>query len=228
MGLIVTKDQVHNATASAPMPAVTNATPLRAPATPDASPIKAQPQILVPACVPAMTAGTVQIEPDWWAPGSLSREWAKAAPGALIPALVAVAVGWVALNQYKVAKAKLNLDLFERRVQLFELLQHFVRARLGSGSQAEIDETRTALHTRGGDFKFLFGREVWLTLEEIEAMDIEQTRTVRAFKDSHQSDLAREENVKAQLACNAWFRVKNTDLPNLFDRYLNFSKWSSR
>src|SRR4051812_9007609 len=49
--------------------------------------------------------------------------WIKTAPAFLATLLAALVAGsiaiWIAYHQYRIAKAKLNLDLFEKRLAIF-------------------------------------------------------------------------------------------------------------
>jgi hypothetical protein len=57
--------------------------------------------------------------PELFQVGSISFEWAKAAPTTLVALAIGVLAGYIAFNQWRVAKAKLNLDLFEKRYAIF-------------------------------------------------------------------------------------------------------------
>ena len=56
----------------------------------------------------------------WFETGSISFEWAKAAPTIFFTVVLGVVAAYVAVHQWRVAKAKLNLDLFDRRYAIFE------------------------------------------------------------------------------------------------------------
>jgi hypothetical protein len=51
--------------------------------------------------------------------GTICFELMKGIPAAIVATFAAGIAGIIAWRQYKVAKAKLNLDLFERRYKIF-------------------------------------------------------------------------------------------------------------
>lgn len=58
--------------------------------------------------------------PGWFESGSISFEWAKSAPTTFVALVIGSIAGYIAFHQWRVAKAKLNLDLFEKRYAVFE------------------------------------------------------------------------------------------------------------
>ena len=56
----------------------------------------------------------------WFENGSISFEWAKSAPTTFAALVIGCIAGYIAFHQWRVAKAKLNLDLFEKRYVIFE------------------------------------------------------------------------------------------------------------
>jgi hypothetical protein len=54
-------------------------------------------------------------------PGSICFEMLKGVPAAVVTLIIGGIAGAVTWRQYKVAQAKLKLDLFERRFKIFQL-----------------------------------------------------------------------------------------------------------
>lgn len=179
---------------------------------------------------PATTASVVQRSPGWLEPGTLSWEWAKAAPGALIPALVALAVGWVALNQYHVAKAKLNLDLFEKRLKLYELLSRLLRNRwdLINGVVVIDDDDVLAVCDRLEDYLFLFGADMHDFADNVVSHTFELCETQHDFMAARRESTEREALATKIASARHWREVQRSQLAERFQPYLDFSSWSAR
>lgn len=86
-------------------------TPMKIPLPPGAS--ASQPMVVQVASVP--TAGT----PD--------PHWTGYVQALATPA-VALIAGWIAIKQYRTAKAKVNFDLFERRLAIYEAAKALANA----------------------------------------------------------------------------------------------------
>lgn len=186
------------------------------------------------ACAPTITLQlppNPSSEPSW-----LLWEWAKAAPTALIPALIASAVGWVAYNQYRVARAKLNLDLFERRARLFAILNEALSARGEVESNAGypedqhvkvLDPVRLLAESRE-EFHFLFGNEI----AELVGATIKNSYRARAIERSlaqvRTPTETRALETKERIELNEWFDRERRGLLDRFTRYLGFSNWAAR
>ena len=56
----------------------------------------------------------------WFSPGTISFELLKGMPTALVALLAACLARWIAYQQYQVARARLNFDLFDKRYAIFE------------------------------------------------------------------------------------------------------------
>src|ERR1700722_13894746 len=111
---------------------------------------------------------------DCCVPGSNCFEWIKA----LSPAFVALVIGgiaaYIALRQYKVAEAKLNLDLFERRYKIFEQVWKTVSDTFSYGPKDQKLFGEVGLGRLGTPFNFyspeagfLFGKEVQTYIHEL-------------------------------------------------------------
>ncbi len=123
----------------------------------------------------------------------------------VVVAFVAVVIAY---RQYKIARGKLNLDLFDKRYKVYKATTDML---------ALISQGEKALSGPLGDFKektvearFLFGSEV------AGFMDVVAYYAVNASTDGPRRGFAIQ-------AANTWLKENRIDI--LFGRYMNFSKW---
>jgi hypothetical protein len=77
----------------------------------------------------------------------------------IVTAAVAIAVAIVAYGQWRTARVKLALDLFERRVAVYDKVVQAVAKVMGPGRPVD-DTPLRLLHTAKSEAQFLFGPEV--------------------------------------------------------------------
>ncbi|MBO9100329.1 MULTISPECIES: hypothetical protein [unclassified Rhizobium] len=90
--------------------------------------------------------------------------WVAALQALLTPA-IAVAVGVIAFMQWRTAHQKVVLEMFERRLAVYELVKSAVRSVNTSGTVA--DEAQFNLLTAINRAEFLFGNDVREYLEKL-------------------------------------------------------------
>ena len=91
----------------------------------------------------------------------------KGLPAAIIAAFVGLFLAGISLQQYNVARAKLNLDLFQERYALFSLLWSFLSCRVGDLDK--VQAASTDLQNALPKFYFLWriqpvNATVWLNI----------------------------------------------------------------
>ena len=96
--------------------------------------------------------------PGWWEKDSLSYQLA----GGLPAAVVALLVAWVAYQQWRVARAKLNLELFERRLKIFRETEKFLVKSLPGAPPDS-----TGFVDRLPESSFLFDQEIVSYMQQI-------------------------------------------------------------
>ena len=149
---------------------------------------------------------------------------------ALIPgipaALVALTVGitgWlIARHQAAVAKAKLKLDLFEKRYPIFqetwEIMSEVVR-----------EGTRKKNYGLGNPFSNFMPRARFLFGEEVEAYlsnAVEKWVDLHAFEAEGVDPAARAQNAAKVAELKRWFfEQASTGVKQLFGPYLDFERW---
>jgi hypothetical protein len=142
--------------------------------------------------------------PDWWEPGSVSFAMLSGVPAAFVALTIGSIAAYIAYQQWKVARARLDLDLFEQRYALFELLWAFVSA----DADAAEDAVR-ALKRAVPKFYFLFGPEIGIYVEEVLAEGIPQQDPAKPLSKRPEPTVHEANDVRKR-----------------FGRYLDFKEWA--
>ncbi|ARO25010.1 hypothetical protein CO659_31095 [Rhizobium sp. S9] len=85
---------------------------------------------------------------------------------ALLTPTIAVAVAWISFQQWKTARAKLNLDLFDRRYAVYRGATDALRAIARDGGCKD-DEAFGLMLNAWSESQFLFGPDVQEHLDEL-------------------------------------------------------------
>lgn len=156
------------------------------------------------------------------ADASVFQTIAPGIPAALVALVIGAAAAFIAWNQYRVAHAKLSLDLFDKRFAIFEQTWKI----LSITSQRGTRESSFGLATPFNNFlpqaRFLFGNEVsayldtassnWSELFGLEGEDM-------AADD-------RLKNIHRRTELRAWFfEEASRGCKRVFDPYLSFEEW---
>lgn len=147
----------------------------------------------------------------WIDPGTIGFELLKGLPAALVALVIGTIAAWVAWQQLKVGRAKLNLDLFEQRYALFELLWAFVSAR--TQGTRDVEASANALHNALPKFYFLFGREVGDYVASVLAHRSGGDEAVTPNRSPRPGDQAR------------WLDEEANRLHDRFAPYFDFQHW---
>ncbi|WP_250466137.1 hypothetical protein [Caballeronia sp. GAFFF2] len=155
---------------------------------------------------------------------SLCFELAKGFPAAAVALIVALGTGAIAWSQYRVARAKLNLDLFEKRYELFTMVWAFVSNVAAHGAPALISPEKTALVNSIPKIEFLFGSAIANYVQDISSKAgtlwmIDQHKQVKI-------DVVPEEKIDEHLQLLEWFTNEAMQgVRERFGVYLNFEAW---
>lgn len=153
---------------------------------------------------------------DWFVAGSLSFEMLKGLPAAVITLVIGTIAAYIAWQQWRVSQAKLNLDLFQRRLEIFELTW-------GALSRAHLHvrdpEKDLQFSNRRPEARFLFGVEVADYMSEIVKKQITLDMLLKISQRSGADD-------QQILALTQWFGDHaQENCKRVFGAYLDFSKW---
>lgn len=150
-------------------------------------------------------------------------EWMKSVPTLFIALVVAV----ISLNQWRVAKAKFKLDLFDKRYAIF---QHTVENMSEVAASGVHDtkvmgihiETTNPFGDRASQARFLFGRDIEQSLLKA-SKSWDELRKLQSIPEPNRLDHHRAEEEKLL----TWFRDQaENKIKKTFGRYMNFERWS--
>ncbi|VVE46040.1 hypothetical protein [Pandoraea terrigena] len=159
---------------------------------------------------------------DRWA--NVWPEIAKGLPAAFVAAVVAGIAAYIAYRQFRVAQAKLKLDLFERRYSIFEMVWGFTSG-LAQGNIPDWGgEKWVAFTNRRPEIAFLFGRDISEYCDEINKKANELKVIDARIK--RNGGVLPPECVGANLELQKWFfEQASTGVRQAFGAYLNFEEW---
>lgn len=160
--------------------------------------------------------------------GTLCFELAKGIPTAIL-ALIAVLITY---RQYQVAKAKVKLDLFDKRLKLFHDLRGLLEstARVGTIETSKIYPSTSNIKGHWAtpfenllyETSFLFGTEVYgyvALCSQQYALLSARTNSLQHMGDQILSD----DNIRLG---RDWFRVEaDSNCGKHFREYLDFTEW---
>lgn len=156
---------------------------------------------------------------QWFAPGSLSFEFAKGLPAAFVALVIGVIAAWIAFQQWRVARAKLNLDLFERRLSIYRATDKYLLESLSGGPQGFLDSIEGF-----DDASFLFGSEVTGYLREVLTMRHE-LRDIDTRAQAN-SGMVQPHEIGRHQQISQWLIDQRKGACRVvFAQYLDFGRW---
>lgn len=156
--------------------------------------------------------------------GTICFELVKGIPSAVVAVTVAIAGGYITWQQYRVARAKLNLDLFERRYAVFELVWGYLSRTLQGGPEAPFTGNSAELTNIIPQTEFLFGTEMAGYLRSIHSKALELWAIDQRTK-AH-GDVMAHADIQRHLEVMQWLNEQaSTGAKAEFGKYLDFSRW---
>jgi hypothetical protein len=152
--------------------------------------------------------------------GSICFEMAKGVPAAVVTFVIGCIAARITYNQFAVAKAKLKLDLFEKRYSIFHQTWVILSETVSKGTKGKNYGLSTPFNNYMPEARFLFGPEIetylreavkkWIELSGYEAEDDLSSRAKNAAKASE---------------VRKWFFDEATNVRDVFAEYLDFKNW---
>lgn len=150
--------------------------------------------------------------------GTVCFELIKGIPAAVVALLVGVLASWIGYQQYRVGRAKLNLDLFDKRYLVFQKTWEFLSSpppgMFGSGPFDNLIPQAS----------FLFGPEVaeYMRTASRHATEL-ATIGARA---RGRGDVIAPEDIPRDTELHNWFfQEASVGVKSIFGRYLDFAEW---
>ena len=143
----------------------------------------------------------------------------------LLPVLtlmVAIGVAGLAYQQYQLGRAKLKLDLFEKRLLVFNETQKLLNANVTDKPEGleRVYQFRIAT----SQSPFLFDSDIIDLLEEIDNRSVDHLAIVQRM-DSPSSDSHLDSLIDKNAHAETWFKDQLRDLNFKFGPYLNLRTW---
>ena len=156
--------------------------------------------------------------------GSICFELIKGIPAALAALLIGGIAAGIAWRQYKLAHAKLKLDLFERRYVIFNDAWKFMSEIMHDGPGDQALHPFTNQIPQAG---FLFGRSIEDYLNDAVKKRTELYMIQQRIRGRSMSAIVTppEDIDRSAFLTNWFFEQASTGLKTKFAPYLDFEKW---
>ena len=141
--------------------------------------------------------------------------------------LVALAIGgigvYIAWRQYKVAQAKLKIDLFDKRLVIFHRTWEIMSETVRSGTRARNYGLGNPFSNFMPDARFLFGKEIEDYLQEA----VKKWTELWAIEGELDGQgVNRLENIEKRRQLANWFEEEaSTRAKHRFGQFLDFEQW---
>jgi hypothetical protein len=175
-------------------------------------------------------------DPAWWAQGIWTSELAKGLPAAFVALAIGLVAAVIAWRQARIAEAKLKLDLFEKRLKVFDAVWALLAA--SHVKPGEPDQTVAAFYAQLPNAGFLFDDSVRTYVERIRGKLQELQHAAESLRVHHESRPAypmsdemvvfnREHAslMDAMHQLQAWFLEQAEPCRAMFATHLSFGKW---
>lgn len=137
---------------------------------------------------------------------------------ALITPTVAALGLWIALQQLQTARSKLKLDLFDRRIAVYQSIMEFIGSILTTGKVKEEERFKYLQATR--DARWLFGDEIVSYIDvDIHKRAVELQYLNGELHGVPVSD-ERSSNVRKQSELKKWFNEQFSTGSAMFAKYM--------
>lgn len=162
------------------------------------------------------------IDPTFCAPGTVCIELIKGAPTALVALIIGLIAAGIAYRQYQVTRAKLNLDLFERRFAIFQKTWEYLSSAVLEAPPAS--GFSTPFDNLIPQASFLFGKEI-----EEYMRTASKNMTDLWFIDRRTAangDVMLPADIARHTELSSWFLEEGSQgVKKIFGEYLDFGKW---
>jgi hypothetical protein len=159
--------------------------------------------------------------------GTICWEMMKGVPAGVVTLIIGLIAAGITLRQYYVAKAKLKLDLFEKRYAIFHKTWVAVSAVIQGGTRQVNLGLATPFNNFRPEAAFLFGKDMETYIDELSHNWAELHGL-----ESERADLGgpagpdRLKNIQRSSELTKWFfEQASTGVKAKFAPYLDFQKW---
>ena len=136
---------------------------------------------------------------------------------ALVVPIVALTAAWIAFRQWQIARNKLKLDLYDKRMAVYEVVRKALSVATSHGKLSHDDEIEYLTGIRTA--KWLFGPKVATYLEETLWHKIVDFGLHNTMSSSSSGD-ERTKHVHARAETMKWLMAQYKEIDNLCAPYL--------
>jgi hypothetical protein len=155
--------------------------------------------------------------------GSICFELLRGVPAAVVALLVGGIAAGIAYRQYGVARARLKLDLFEKRFAIFHKTWEILSEVVMKGTREKNYGLATPFNNFLPEAQFLFGEPIKKYLDEVSSR---WTRLYGLEAERGEEGIDRHANISEARELKCWFHEQaSTGVKAQFDPYLNFENW---
>jgi hypothetical protein len=147
-------------------------------------------------------------------------ELAKGIPAAFVALMIGLVAGGIAWRQFKVARAKLNLDLFEHRYEVYNIVWAYLSVRGKGGDEMDIDYNNAVPKAY-----FLFGQEIGDFMVECMQHTIIVSLAVQRLAEMPGDGADRERLARETAELLDFWSRETHGLRERFGPYMNFGEW---
>jgi len=159
-------------------------------------------------------------------PNTLCFQVAEGIPAGIVALVVGIVGAVIAWRQYQTARAKLKLDLFDRRYGIFMATWSHLSSVVQNGPEPKGDASQAfeiikTFRNNVPQAGFLFGEDIERYLDEIHENQMEAWGLRMKYD---QGDLSQQEIVRKTELTN-WFLNEARDAKRRFRPYLDLRSW---
>ncbi|MES1190137.1 MAG: hypothetical protein ABUS47_03545 [Steroidobacter sp.] len=156
--------------------------------------------------------------------GTICFELIKGLPAAFVTLIIGFIAALIAWRQYRVAAAKLKLDLFDKRYLIFQKTWEIFSEVVRDGTRAKSYGLATPFNNFLPQAAFLFGTDIYTYLDqasknwtELRGLEAEETAVTGSDK---------SENIARASELRQWFHDEASEgAKRTFEKYLSFERW---
>lgn len=138
---------------------------------------------------------------------------------ALVLPTIALIAAWIAFRQSQIARNKLKLDLFDRRMAVYQTVRDTLAIAVTNGKLAQEDEVKYLVGIRPA--QWLFGSEVLKYLDGTLWDKIVDFGLHNAMLEGRPDDEERVKHIHARADNIKWLVAQYKELDKLCERYLS-------
>jgi hypothetical protein len=176
----------------------------------------------VPCAIALQAAQTRATGTAFCVPGTICFELVKGLPVAFVALVIGLIAAGIAYRQYTVSRAKLNLDLFERRYAIFEKTWEYLSSAVQGGPP--VSGFSSPFDNLVPQASFLFGKRIEdymrTASRNMTELWLINTRT------KARGDIILPEDIARHRELLLWFvEEAQQGARQIFGEYLDFSEW---